>query len=266
MSFIDNNVSGTVFMTSSRLNTVHAFTTRLGGVSTGIYASFNLGTNRGDAEKNVRKNYDILGKTLGFLPEKLVFSRQIHENTVRQVTSADSHTELFSPVPYDADGLVTDEVGLPLIIFTADCIPILLYDPVRHAIGAVHAGWRGTVADIAGEGVRAMIEKFGCSPQNIHAAIGPGIGKCCFETGSEVPQAVRLIETIDSASFITPGLREDKFMVDLKGINRALLEASGLLPQNIDVSPECTMCLHEKYWSHRYTHGARGAQASVIML
>ena len=188
----------------------------------------------------------------------------MHGNTVRRVTGADAH-KLFTPVPYEADGLVTDEPGVALVIFTADCIPILLHDPVRGAVGAVHAGWRGTVADIAGEGVRKMVSEFGCDPADIRAAIGPGISRCCFETGAEVPEAV-LGVLPDGGRFIADGAKEGKFMVDLKGVNRALLMRAGVLPENIAESDECTMCSHDKYWSHRFTKGARGSQASLIFM
>lgn len=254
--------NGVQYMTAPHIAAVHAFTTRRGGVSGGIYAFLNLGEHRGDDPEAVRENYRLLCEALGV--KTLVFTRQVHGSTVRRVTKADAH-ELFTPVPYEADGLVTDEPGTALVIFTADCIPILLHDPVRGAVGAVHAGWRGTVADIAGEGVRKMVWEFGCKPENIRAAIGPGIDKCCFETGAEVPEAVRKVLP-DGEKYVKSGAKEGKFMVDLKGVNRALLMRAGVPAESIAVSDECTMCLNEKYWSHRFTKGERGSQASVIVL
>lgn len=266
MAFSQSNRNGVVYMTSDILGADHAFTTRHGGVSTGVYASLNLGVNRGDLNENVEKNYDILCSALGFPRDRLVFSHQVHECTVRVATPEDAHV-LFTDVPYDADGLITNEKNLPLIIFTADCIPILLHDPAKGVIGAVHAGWRGTVGGIAAEAVRKMEETYGSDPKDIRAAIGAGICFSCFETGAEVPEAAREAVGSEAGNYISvkkgaPG----KFTVDLKGLNSLILRKAGVPDENIDISPECTMCSHEKYWSHRYTRGIRGVQASVIML
>ncbi|MGE4483621.1 MAG: peptidoglycan editing factor PgeF [Oscillospiraceae bacterium] len=263
MDLIQKTLNGLPVMTAPNISAVHAFTTRYGGVSEGIYSSLNLGENRGDKKDDVCKNYNILTRALSLPAGGLAYSRQVHGTYVRKVAVFDKRLP-YEKVPCDSDGLVTDERNLPLIIFTADCIPILLFDPVRGAIGAVHAGWRGTVADIAGEAVRVMAREYSCNPEDIQAAIGPGIGKCCFETGPEVAEAVLEIDGIDGGTFIEP--RGEKFMVDLKEINHALLVRSGLLDKNIAVSSECTMCFHEKYWSHRHTLGIRGSQGAVIML
>jgi hypothetical protein len=248
-------------MTSSRLTAVHGFTTRLGGVSEGVYASLNLGVNRGDDKAAVRENYRRIMAALGIAPGKLVFSHQVHKADIRPVTSADCG-DIFDAVPYEADGLITNEKGLALIIFTADCIPILLEDTVTGAVGAVHAGWRGTALGIAREAVSAMAREYGSDPKNIRAAIGPGIGRCCFETGAEVPEAMTALLGARALEFINTN--GEKSMVDLKAINHAVLISAGVKLENIDVSPECTKCSHEKYWSHRYTGGVRGSQASII--
>lgn len=263
MAFIQKKKGNLVYMVATNITETHAFTTRYGGVSRGIYSSLNLGENRGDLPESVRKNYKIICDVLGTTSEHLVFSKQIHECTIRCVTQNDRHT-LFSTVPYEADGLVTAEENLPIIIFTADCIPILLYDPIRRVIGAVHAGWRGTVGDIAGKAISKMVSEFHCAPWDIRAAIGPGISKCCFETGPEVPEAVQSILGVDTEKFI---LRKgEKAMVDLKGINSLLLQHAGVLAENIEISTDCTACQNEKYWSHRVTKGERGSQAAIIML
>lgn len=252
------------YMSSGIITVPHAFTTRHGGKSRGIYSSLNLRIHSDDEREAVRYNYETICAELGTSPEKLVFSRQVHKDTVRAVTSADCHRVLFSAVSYEADGLITSEKGLPLVIFIADCIPILLYDPSIPAIGAVHAGWRGTVLDIVGKAVAEMNRHYGSKPENIRAAIGQGIDLCCFETGPEVPQAVRELLGKDTESFIKP--RGEKSMVSLKGVNRFLLERRGVSPSNIDVSDECTSCLSEKYWSHRVTRGERGVSGAFIMI
>ena len=265
MPFSESNAGGLSLMTSDALGTVHAFTTRRGGVSTGIYASLNLGQNTGDRPEAVRRNYSILGAALGFEPEALALSRQVHQTDIRLVTRG-NRVPPFEPIPYEADGLITAEKDLPLMIFTADCIPILLFDPVAGAVGAVHAGWRGTVCDIAGKTVSELTRHFGSDPGNIRAAVGPGISSCCYETGRDVADAVRRLDG-GATDFAVPRVKGgDKYTVDLKGLNRFLLERAGLGRQNIDVSPECTACLPDKYWSHRVTGGRRGSQASVIMM
>lgn len=260
--FSEITPNGLPLMTSDLLPFPHGFTTRRGGVSGGVFASLDLSENRGDDPMCVRENYRRLKAALGI--DRLCFTRQVHGATVRYVTGADAR-EPFDPPFLECDGLVTDEAGLSLIIFTADCIPILLCDPVRRVAAAAHAGWRGTVADIAGKAVEAM-RGLGCEPENIRAAIGPGISGCCFETGPDVPEAVKAVLGGEGLAYIDGPGREDRFFVDLKGVNRALLLRAGLSPEHIDVSDECTMCRPDKYWSHRATHGLRGSQGAVIKL
>lgn len=264
MSFIENKKGSLVYMTAPNIAVTHAFTTRLGGVSEGIFSSLNLAENRGDDNENVRKNFEILCSALNISADDLVFSHQVHKADVRHVSARDRHT-LFTPVPYEADGLITMEKDVPLVIFTADCVPILLSDPVRGAIGAVHAGWRGTALDIVGETARKMITELGCKASNIQAAIGPCISQCCFETGSDVPQAMSEVLGMASGAYIAPR-PGGKFMVDLKGCNKRLLLLAGLPERNISISDECTSCSSDKYWSHRKTNGQRGSQASVIVM
>ncbi len=262
MPFIENKAGDMLFMTSTALGVTHAFTTRFGGVSEGIYESLNLGQNVGDDPACVRRNYELLGSALGFDADRLVLSRQVHGITVRHVKKEDMMSP-FAPVPYEADGLITEEKDVPLMIFTADCVPILLYDPGR-AVGAVHAGWRGTVGDISGAAIRQMARCFGSRPSDIRAAIGPCISACCYETGEDVKTAVFNVLGGEASAYVTP--RGKKFMTDLKGINRLLLIRAGVKPANIEASPECTSCLSRKFWSHRVTSGKRGSQASIIMM
>jgi YfiH family protein len=146
-------------------------------------------------------------------------------------------------------------------VFTADCTPIFLWDSVTGAVGAVHAGWRGTAADIAGKTVRAMQSELGCLPKNIRAAIGPNIGACCFETDADVPEAI--IETFgkEAEQFICQN--GDKYHVDLKGVNSLSLRKSGV--ESIEISSDCTMCQPDRFWSHRITGTNRGSQGAVIV-
>ena len=261
MAFTENNKNGVVFMTAPNISAKHAFTTRFGGVSEGIFESLNL-TYSGDDSDKVTENYHILANALDISPVEFAFSRQVHRDDIRVCTMADRQT-VPHVVPYEADGLITNEKDLPLIIFTADCTPILLHDSVKGVIGAVHAGWRGTVMDIAGKAVRKMCETYGCKAENIHAAIGPCISQCCFETGAEVFEAVKELIGEDAYKFAEKK-PEDKYMVDLKGINEYLLKRAGAV--NIEISEECTKCSCDKYWSHRATNGKRGTQGSCIVL
>ncbi len=263
MAFTEQASGQLITMASSQLSIPHAFTTRLGGVSQGIYSSLNLGLYDEDDPSAVRQNYIRLGSALGFDPDALVRSCQVHGDTVLRVTSRDCRP-LDKRVPYEADGLITDEPGVPLMIYSADCVPILLYDPVRGAIGAVHAGWRGTCLDIVGKAVKQMTAAYGSAPENLRAAIGPCISGCCFETRDDVKDAVTELLGSEAPLFIEP--RADKFLIDLKGVNARLLRRAGVLSEHIDVSDECTSCRHDKYWSHRFTTGRRGNQAAVILM
>lgn len=263
--FREHGGNGPVYLTASVLPCRHAFTTRLGGVSEGVYESLNLGEHRGDAPEKVRENYRLLCRALGVELSSLVFSRQVHGSGVRVVTEADRH-ELFAPVPYEADALVTDRPGLTLTVFTADCVPVLLCDPAAGVAAAVHCGWRSSVKDILGAAVEAM-RALGARTEDLRAAIGPAIGGCCFETGPEVPEAVRSWLGADAEAFIRPlAGTADKSLVDLKGANRLRLLRLGLDSSHVAVSPDCTMCHPDKYWSHRVTKGVRGSQAALITL
>ena len=245
---------------------VHAFTTRHGGVSEGIYHSLNLGFSRGDRPERVEENYRIICAALGISPGDIVATRQIHSDIVRKVRAADKKQRLSDPTPYEADALITNEKDLALTIFIADCIPVLLYAADCKAVGAAHAGWRGTVADIAGKTVSALGREYGAGPENIHAAIGEGIGRCCFETGEEVYEAVKALKLDCDLGCLASDDKNGKFHIDLKEVNRQLLIRAGVPEANISVSGECTRCLCDKYWSHRATNGRRGVQAAFIAL
>ena len=246
-------------MTAPNIWAKHAFTTRLGGVSAGSYSSLNLGQNLGDLPKFVEENYRRLHKALGVPLESLVCSRQVHGSEIRIVTTEDCG-RVFTPSICEADGMITCHQGVSLMIYVADCVPVLLHDPMRGVIGAVHAGWRGTVADAVGAAIRAMHEAFGCQPGEIKAAIGPSIGACCYEVGQEV--ADMLETTLPGASETCMSPRDNKFMLDLKEANRILLKKAGVL--DISVSDECTYCSDSKYWSHRLSGTNRGSQSAII--
>lgn len=261
MSVITKSFGSLEYLTAEGIDAPHCFTTRLGGVSTGILDSLNLGTGRGDTIENVVENYRRVGQVLGFAPEDVVIARQTHSDIVRRVGRTDRGAGLMRDKIPECDGLITNEPDVALFVSTADCTPILLHDPVTGAVGAVHAGWRGTAAAIGARAVEAMTREFGCNPGDIRAAIGPNIGFCHFETDADVPDAML-------AAFgeeVRPFIRQagSKYYVNLKEINAMILRRSGV--RHIDISTACTMCQPHRFWSHRITRGQRGSQGAIIM-
>ena len=249
------------YLVAEGISAAHCFTTRLGGVSEGHLGSMNIGLHRGDKPENVLKNYEILGSALGFKVENCVLTKQTHTNIVRAVTKADGGTGLTKPEFDPCDALITNDPGVALVVFTADCTPILFHDPVTGAIGAAHAGWRGTAADIAGATVRAMCEHYGCDPKNIRCAIGPNIGPCHFETDADVPEAMIAALGHSAKAFITQ--KSSKYYLNLKQINALFLRRAGV--EQIEISTACTACDPERYWSHRLVGSRRGSQGAVIV-
>ena len=263
MSFTEHNQDGLVYMSSDIITARHAFTTRYGGVSRGDFASLNLGANRGDDPAAVRENYRRLCALMGVGIDGMAVTKQVHGNLVRIVTEKDRHV-CMGPVPYEADGIVTNVKGLPILCMVADCVPVLLGDGEHGVAGAIHCGGRSSVTDILKNALEQM-STLGAESACVHAAIGPSIGACCFETDDDVPRAIEAYLSGDTEGLFTR--RPDgKTLVDLRAANARRLVQLGLNPEHIDISHECTMCSHDKYWSHRYTKGRRGSQGAVIVL
>lgn len=263
MAFTENTQHGCVYMVSDKISAKHMFTTRTGGVSKGVFASWNLGMNRGDEEAAIRENYRLAGEILGCGGDDFVVTKQVHGRIVYLATESD-RCAVDEDRRIECDGFVTNVKGLPLMIYIADCVPVLMHEPEAGVIAAVHCGWKSSVQDILGAAVEKM-RALGAKPENIRAAIGASIGKCCFECDDDVPAAVE-----DYLGGDTAGLFEKKpngkTHVDLRGANARRLRQLGLREENMDVSSECTMCLPQKYWSHRATDGVRGSMAAAIVL
>ena len=241
----------------------HGFSTRKGGISPAPWDSLNLGVSRGDTMENVRENYRRFCAAIGVNVQNVVLSQQEHQDHLRLVTAADCGKGLWRDRDYRAvDGLLCNTPGIPLVVFSADCNVILLHDPVCRAIAAVHAGWRGTALGIAAKAVREMHTQFGSDPTDIRAAIGPAIGKCCFETDADVPLALR--DALGEAAKPYMTRTGSKWHIDLKGINALWLRQEGLT--QIDICDLCTMCRTDLFWSHRKMGNARGVQAAMISL
>ncbi len=248
------------YLVAPGITAPHCFTTRHGGVSTGSLSSLNIAIKEGETPENVRANIAILGSALGFGIGDLVTTRQTHSDIVRVVDRKDCRGCFHRDYP-ECDAIVTADPGVALMIYTADCTPMLFHDPVTGAVGAAHAGWRGTASAIGAKTVQAMVDAFGCDPENIRAAIGPNIGQCCFQTDADVPEAMLAAFGPEVEAFIRR--ENEKYYVNLKEINALILRRAGV--RHIDISESCTMCQHDRFWSHRYTHGDRGSQGAVIV-
>ena len=260
MSVITKRLGQLEYLTAGGITVPHGFTTRFGGVSTGIFDSMNIAIKEGESEENVRKNLEILASGIGFDLQNLVTTRQTHSDIVRVVTKAD-HVSIFHRDYPECDALITNDPGTALMIYTADCTPMLFYDPVTGAVGGAHAGWRGTVSDIGGKTLDAMVKHFGCDPRNIRCAIGPNIAQCHFQTDADVPDAM----TAALGDAAKPFIRKsgEKYYVNLKEINALFLRRAGV--EHIEISTDCTACNPDKYWSHRLVGANRGSQGAVIV-
>ncbi|MBR3525979.1 MAG: peptidoglycan editing factor PgeF [Lachnospiraceae bacterium] len=258
------NRGGSTRVASKQISFPHGFSTRFGGVSSGIFASLNLGMNRGDDAECVKENYKRFFRACGIESRSFVCGRQVHGNHVMIVDEKAAKEPYGYKELFEADGYVTNTPNVPLVVFTADCIPLLLADEKNRVIASVHSGWRGTVKDIERQAVEKM-QSLGAETGYIKACIGPAIGKCCFEVGGEVVEAVKGLLNEDASDLYR--IKENgKYMLDLKTVVKRCLLRSGLKEENIEIIDDCTMCMPQKYWSHRYTGGERGSQAAVIMI
>lgn len=250
---------------SSIIKSPHGFSTRNGGVSKGIFNSLNLGMNRDDDVDCVKKNWELFLRACKINQDTFVCGRQVHGNTVHIATENDLKPAYGNKILIDADGYVTNTTGVPIAVFTADCVPLLLEDSTNHVIGAIHCGWRSTVADIEKNAIDKMIE-LGANPKSICASIGPAIGFCCFEVGVEVIEAAKNLLDSNLDGLYKPSSNKEKYLLDLRGVVKNRLMMLGLESNNIEIIKDCTMCSPDKYWSHRYTNGIRGSQANIICL
>ena len=266
MSFETHTREDLLWLSSSVLDgqvVRHGFSTRLGGVSPAPWDSLNLGLSRGDSDEDLRENYRRFCAAVGTDVQRTVVSQQTHSENIRTVTEADAGKGVVRPRDYtDVDAMITDVPGLSLVVFSADCGTILLHDPVRRCIGAVHAGWRGAAMGLAAKTVLRMQEVYGTRPEDVLAALGPAIGSCCFETDDDVPEAMHQALGAEADPFMTR--QGEKWHVDLKGINAQWLRRLGVT--RIDVCEHCTACMPQLYWSHRKMGSRRGVQGAMICL
>ncbi|MBQ8860861.1 MAG: peptidoglycan editing factor PgeF [Ruminococcus sp.] len=263
-----NKNKGVSFLTYNRLSEIdfinHAFSTRLGGVSKGIFESMNLSFEHDDFS-DVTENYKRMCDACGFEFESLVASSQDHHTFVRVCTKENCGVGIYKPKDIKSvDALVTNEKGVTLVTYYADCTPLFFVDTKKKAIGLAHAGWRGTVGKIGAEVIKTMTLNYGTDPDDLICAIGPAISKCCYEVDKMCADNFYSLG-LDDSRFVFP--REDgKFMVDLLECNRQILVEAGVKAENITVSDLCTKCNSELLWSHRATNGKRGTMSAFMSL
>lgn len=238
-------------------NLVHGFTTRKGGVSTGEYSSLSMSPWRGDDIENVRKNEKILCESLSLQIKKLTATKQEHTDAVEIIDESRVGYGIEIPWNKGVDGCITTLKNVPLLCYSADCVPILVYASDIEAVGAVHAGWRGTQSKI----LKNTLEKIvglGADSKNIYVAIGPCIHKCCYEVSADVALL------FEEKYYDECG--NGKYMLDLAYVNRDIAEMCGVPDENISVSARCTKCNNDLFFSHRGQNGKSGTLAGVICM
>ena len=238
---------------------LHAFSTRLGGVSEGIYASMNLSFTRGDSDEAVRENFRRFSAALGFSPEDIVCSSQTHTANVKVMTEKDRGNGVTRPGVYeDVDGMITDVPGVVLATFYADCVPLYFIDPAHRAVGLSHSGWRGTAAGIGRVTVRKMQETYGTRPEDIRSAIGPSICQECYEVSEDVILEFRDAFPKENWKDLFYRKENGKYQLNLQEANRLIMMDAGIPAENISLPGICTCCNPEFLFSHRASKGRRG--------
>lgn len=249
----------------------HGFSTKLGGVSTGVFESMNLGFNRGDSDENVQKNYELMANALHMDKNRMCLSKQTHTTNIRVITEEDAGNGIVRPIPYDdVDGLITNVKNLPLVTFYADCVPLFLYDPTKQVIALSHSGWRGTVGKIGKLTVEKMNTEFGCNPADILCAIGPSICKDCYEVSEDVIDEFKKAfgkdaQRLFSKSVFNPN-DNSKYMLNLWEACRLVFLEAGIDNPHIEVTDYCTRCHPELFYSHRIMGVNRGSLAAFMSL
>lgn len=245
----------------------HGFSTRMGGVSEGKFASMNFTFTRGDNPDHVMENYRRMAAVLGVDVNRMVLSWQTHTTNIRRVTEEDAGKGIVRERDYrDVDGLITDVPGLTLVTFYADCVPLYLLDPVHKAIGLSHSGWRGTVNRMGQVTLDAMKKAYGTKAENVIACIGPSICRDCFEVGGEVAEA--FAKELDPKYLPQLYYRKDngKYQLDLWLANEIIFREAGVKQENIHITDICTHCNPRLLFSHRTAGNERGNLAAFLCL
>ncbi|MEE1153716.1 MAG: peptidoglycan editing factor PgeF [Acutalibacteraceae bacterium] len=264
---INNNVPFLTFKELENISFVnHAFSTRLGGVSSGEFSTMNLALNRGDDENKVITNYKLFCHATGFEFDTLVASAQDHNTIVRKVTKNDCGIGITKPRDMDSvDALVTNENGVTLVTYYADCTPVFFIDKNKKVIALAHAGWRGTVNKICSNVIKTMITDYNSDTKDIYCFIGPAISKCCYEIDQSCYDNFASVEGLDLDKIMTTK-SNGKYMADLLETNKQILMLSGVPENNITISDVCTRCNSDLLWSHRATNGKRGTMCAFMCI
>lgn len=251
----------------------HGFSTRMGGVSNGIYSTMNFKEDGEDTNEHIRENYRRIAQALGCDVNKMVRSQLCHGVRVHEVCTEDFGVgALAKSTLLDYDGLITNLPGVTLAATFADCVPLYFVDQKHRAIGLAHSGWRGTVDRIAWSMLDAMKKAYGTEPSDVEAAIGPCICGSCYEVGKELKEAFEkdFSGTIEQETGILfseicrPSEIPEKYLLDLRLANMQSFLKAGVPMNQITVSDICTCCNPELIFSHRYTKGRRGASAAFL--
>jgi len=243
----------------------HCFTTRIGGVSRGIYNSLNTSVDKEDPLENVHRNLELVCGAIGIDYRNLVLSDQTHEDNIRIVSIADLGKGISVPNDIkNTDGLMTNIPGIPLITFYADCVPLFFLDKQNKAIAVVHSGWKGTVLKIGAKTIRQMTEVYGTKPGDCLVGIGPSIGPECFEVGQEV--ADQFAEGFGTRPHIIRPLGNGKYTVDLWAANKLMLMEMGVPENNVTISGLCTKCREDMFFSYRRDKGRTGSMSAIMEL
>ena len=256
------------FPALERLNIVtHMVTSRFGGVSTGDCASFNFSYARDTSREAVDENFRRAAGVFGTTSDAFVCSDQTHTTNIRRVEKEDAGKGVTKEKDYrDVDGLITNVPGLILGTFYADCVPLLFVDPVHHAIGCSHSGWRGTVGEMGKKTVEAMREAYGSLPEDIFAAIGPSICQDCYEVSEDVIRQFRKNFPEDCWDALFYQKENQKYQLNLWKANELIFYEAGILPEHIAVTNLCTHCNSEILYSHRQAGDARGNLCAFLAL
>lgn len=266
-----NQQTSVPFLTFPSLSDIdyvrHGFSTRLGGVSKGCFEAMNLGYSRGDNPKDVDENYNRISQSIGFNRDDLVLSDQVHNTEIKLVTAEDKGKGIIKDRDYQGiDGLITNTVGVPLVTFYADCVPLYFVDKKNHAIGLSHSGWRGTVKRMGMVTLQAMERCFGTNPCDVIAVVGPSICKDCYEVSEDVAKAFCDEFTEVQLHDILQDNGNGKYQLNLWAANYHILLNAGMSKENIHISSVCTCCNSDLLFSHRASHGKRGTLAAFLML
>ena len=246
---------------------VNGFSTREGGVSTGMFATMNLTFSRGDEEAAVRENFRRIAAAIGFDENRMVMGRLEHTTNVRVATEEDAGKGYGKEPDYAGiDGLITNVPNLPLMTTYADCVPLYFADPVHRAIGLSHSGWRGTVNRMGKATLDAMKEAYGTRAEDVTACIGPSICKDCYEVGEDVAEEFARNFTEESLERILVRKENGKYQLDLWAANQVILTEAGVPAEQIVTAGLCTCCNSDWLFSHRATHGKRGVMAAFLMI